>query len=164
MKYYLTIDELKLELTVSGYLEAKIKGQDVNVDLVKLDDIRYSAILNLKTYIFEISKIDGEYFLIYKNRKIPFLVETEKDLMMKQMKKVSGADSNRSEIKAPMPGLVVKIEVTVGQHVSKGQGLIILEAMKMENEIKAPISGTVTKISVSEKQNVEKNSVLMVIG
>lgn len=164
MKYHLTIDELQLDANITGYLEEKIKGQDVQVDLVKLDEIRYSAIINHRTYIFEISKIDGDLFLIYKNRKIPFLVETEKDLMLKQMKKASGADLNRSEIKAPMPGLVVKIEVSEGQTVSKGQGLIILEAMKMENEIKAPISGMVTKISVVEKQNVEKNSVLMVIG
>ncbi len=164
MKYHLTIDELQLDANITGYLEAKIKGQDLKVDLVRLDEIRYSAIVNHRTYIFEINKIDGDLFLIYQNRKIPFLVETEKDLMMKQMQKSSSADLNRSDIKAPMPGLVVKIEVSEGQTVSKGQGLIILEAMKMENEIKAPISGVVTKISVVEKQNVEKSSVLMVIG
>lgn len=164
MKYHVTIDELKLDILLTGFLEAKIKGHDTKVDLVKLDEVRYSAIIDHKSYVFEILRKDDELFLIYQNRRIPFVIETEKDLMMKQMKKASGADSNRSDVKAPMPGLVVKIEVAEGQQVSKGQGLIILEAMKMENEIKAPISGIVTKISVTEKQNVEKNAVLMVIG
>jgi biotin carboxyl carrier protein len=55
-----------------------------------------------------------------------------------------------------MPGLVVKLSVSVGESVKKGQGLLILEAMKMQNEIKSPMDGVVKEIKVSEKQAVEK--------
>lgn len=64
-------------------------------------------------------------------------------------------------IKAPMPGLVLKILVTVGQQINKGDGLIILEAMKMENILKATVPGIVKAIKVTERTAVEKGSVLI---
>jgi len=68
------------------------------------------------------------------------------------------------EVKAPMPGLVIKIEVTVGQTVMKGDGLLVIEAMKMENEIRSPIAGNVAKIMVSKGTAVEKGQHLMVVA
>ena len=61
-----------------------------------------------------------------------------------------------------MPGLVLKIEVEVGQAVKAGQGVVIVEAMKMENELKAPADGTVSKILVQERQTVDKGATLIV--
>ncbi|HEX8906928.1 MAG TPA: biotin/lipoyl-containing protein, partial [Longimicrobiaceae bacterium] len=75
-----------------------------------------------------------------------------------------GADSEvEKTIAAPMPGLVVKIEVEVGQHVKAGQGVIIVEAMKMENELKAPADGVVAKVLVQERQTVDKGATLIVL-
>jgi biotin carboxyl carrier protein len=67
-------------------------------------------------------------------------------------------------IKAPMPGLVLEIEVEEGQVVEAGQGLIVLEAMKMENEIKAGGAGVVQAIHVEPGQAVEKGTTLIEIG
>lgn len=164
MKYFITIEDLKFEININGYLEAKIKGQDQKVDLVRLDDVRYSAIIDHHSYVFELLKKDDDYFIQYNNKRIPITIETEKDILLKQLKKASGNDSCKSDVKAPMPGLVVRLDVVVGQQVTKGQGLLILEAMKMENEIKAPISGKILNIFISEKQSVEKNTVLLSIG
>ena len=164
MKYHVSLEDFKLDVNVTGYLEAKVKGQEQKVDLVRLDDVRFSAIIEHKSYVFELQKKDDEYFIQYKNRRIPVTIETDKDVLLKQLKKASGADSGKSDVKAPMPGLVVRLDVVVGQAVTKGQGILILEAMKMENEIKAPVTGTVTAIMVSEKQSVEKNAVLLSIG
>ncbi len=66
-------------------------------------------------------------------------------------------------VKAPMPGLVVKIETKVGDVVTRGQGVMVVEAMKMENEVRSPSSGTVKEILVRERQTVEKGEVLVVI-
>lgn len=66
-------------------------------------------------------------------------------------------------VKAPMPGLVVKIEAKVGQSVTRGQGVVVVEAMKMENEVRASDSGVVKEIRVKERQTVEKGEVLVVI-
>lgn len=76
----------------------------------------------------------------------------------------AGGPSRGGVLKAPMPGLVVRIQVAVGDTVEAGQGLVVLEAMKMENELKAPAAGTVTAISAVPGQAVEKGAVLLSLG
>ena len=66
-------------------------------------------------------------------------------------------------LKAPMPGRVTLIEVTVGQAVAPGDGLIVLEAMKMENEFRAQVAGTVREIRAEVGQAVNPGDVLLVI-
>ena len=67
------------------------------------------------------------------------------------------------QLKAPMPGLVVRVEVEVGDAVAAGQGVVIVEAMKMENELKAPADGAVAEVRVEPGQPVEKGAVLLVL-
>ena len=66
-------------------------------------------------------------------------------------------------IKAPMPGLVVRVEVTIGQAVETGTGLVVVEAMKMENELRAPQRGVVQQIHVSAGERVEKGTPLVTL-
>lgn len=66
-------------------------------------------------------------------------------------------------VKAPMPGLVVRIEVEVGQQVAAGVGLVVVEAMKMENELRAPRAGVVAKLHVAVGQAVEKGAALVTL-
>ena len=68
------------------------------------------------------------------------------------------------KVAAPMPGTIVSVNVTDGQSVKKGDVLVVLEAMKMENEIKAPKDGTVTGISVSKGESVDTGATLVTIG
>ena len=76
----------------------------------------------------------------------------------------STATANTGEpVKAPMPGVVLDIKVSVGQAVKNGDCLIILEAMKMENEIFCPIDGTVESITATKGQNVNSGDVLITI-
>lgn len=67
-------------------------------------------------------------------------------------------------VKAPMPGNILKISVTVGQKVAEGETLLVLEAMKMENEVTADRSGTVTRIIAAKGQTVETGDPLVVIS
>jgi biotin carboxyl carrier protein len=67
-------------------------------------------------------------------------------------------------VAAPMPGLVVRVEVTEGQRVDAGAGLVVVEAMKMENELRAPGPGVVTRIHVAAGQAVEKGAPLVTLG
>ena len=73
---------------------------------------------------------------------------------------VAGGES----VKAPIPGNILKVNVSVGQNVKAGQVLVVLEAMKMENEIMAPKSGTVTQVLVTKGSSVSSGDVLIVIG
>ena len=67
-------------------------------------------------------------------------------------------------VKAPMPGTILKVNVTAGQSVKAGDIMFILEAMKMENEIFAPVDGTLGAVNVSKGQNVESGTVLTTIA
>lgn len=68
-----------------------------------------------------------------------------------------------TNVESPMPGVILDIKVNVGDTVSEGQPIFVLEAMKMENDINAPVSGTIAAISVSKQANVETGTVLAVI-
>ena len=74
-----------------------------------------------------------------------------------------GPHSGEVQIKSPMPGLIVATPVSEGQAVKKGQTVVVLESMKMENELKAPRDGTVTAVKVVPRQNVEQHQVLVVL-
>jgi biotin carboxyl carrier protein len=73
----------------------------------------------------------------------------------------AAGSGNLKEIKAPMPGLILDLKVAPGDVVKKGDVVLILEAMKMENSIKSPGDGVVKAVNVSLKQSVEKNQVLI---
>ncbi len=73
-------------------------------------------------------------------------------------------DVEGTPLMAPMPGTIISYEKNVGDSVSEGETLVILEAMKMENELPAPVSGTLKAINCSGGDSVAKNDVLCVIG
>jgi biotin carboxyl carrier protein len=75
----------------------------------------------------------------------------------------SSAASAAKEVIAPMPGRIVKVLVKAGDRVAGGQGLVVVEAMKMENELRSPREGTVAAVRVSEGMSVEANAVLVVV-
>ena len=75
-----------------------------------------------------------------------------------------GQTSGIGKILAPLPGAVLKILVAVGDQVTEGQTVAVMEAMKMENEIEAPVSGKVSKIDVKEGDTILENALIMSIG
>ena len=76
---------------------------------------------------------------------------------------VAAAPAGGEKVNAPMPGTILSVNVKVGDAVKKGQVLVVLEAMKMENEIMAPVDGTVTFVGVNQGATVESGSALCVI-
>jgi biotin carboxyl carrier protein len=83
------------------------------------------------------------------------------DALLEQLGMGDAASAKVNDLKAPMPGLIVDIKVQVGDTIKKGDSLLILEAMKMENVLKSVGDGKVKAIKVSPKQNVEKNQILV---
>jgi biotin carboxyl carrier protein len=78
-------------------------------------------------------------------------------------KRGAGATDGPQSITAPMPGRIVKVLVTPGDAVAARQGLVVVEAMKMENELRSPKAGTVTEVRVTQGQSVEARAVLVVV-
>ena len=127
--------------------------------------------LKLDDRVFEISALAsltnnfGESTVLYVNGgPYELIVDDRRSLLKKNLMRVGATSAQGQVIRAPMPGKVVKIEVEVGAHVLPGTGLIVLEAMKMENEIKASARGTVDSIHVEAGKAVEKGELLLSIS
>jgi len=90
-------------------------------------------------------------------------LEDERSTILKKFQQRAHSESSLVTIKAPMPGLIVRLEAKEGEFVKKGQGVVVVEAMKMENEIKAPLAGTITEIMVTRHMAVEKGAPLLQI-
>ncbi|MEJ5994146.1 biotin/lipoyl-containing protein [Pedobacter sp. Du54] len=88
-------------------------------------------------------------------------VEDQFDQLLKQLGMDNLSTSKVQQIKAPMPGLVLNVLVTEGDEVKKGDNLLVLEAMKMENMIKSPTDGIIKKVAIKQGDKVEKNEVLI---
>lgn len=88
-------------------------------------------------------------------------VKDEQDLLLERFGLADALADAEAELRAPMPGLVLKVAVEEGQAVEEGEGLLVLEAMKMENELTAPAAGTVEAVHVAEGDAVGKNDLLI---
>lgn len=101
--------------------------------------------------------------VLFDGQEYSAKVEDQRQRMLRSIGGGAKEHGAALSLKAPMPGLVVKIEVKVGDEVKRGQGIVVVEAMKMENEVRAPGNGTVKEIRVKERQVVEKGEVLVVL-
>ena len=157
---------LRITLNQQEYLFDKkaetvmLNGHTVNADVVKLDKNKFHVIINHSSYNIELLAKDENaknQIILVNGQKQSVEIKDKYDDLLKQlgMDKLMGNKANL--LKAPMPGLVLKVLVTEGQAVKKGDGLLILEAMKMENIIKASSDGIVKKIHIEEKNIVDKN-------
>jgi len=142
---------------------AEIDGKSIPIQLNETDGTHiFSALVGNSSYELEIRRNGSSYLLFYDGISLESFVEDERMARLKKSMGQSARQAQEKEIKAPMPGLVVTIEVEPGQQIKKSDGLLIIEAMKMENEIKAPFDAVVKEVKVSEKQAVEKEQVMMV--
>lgn len=141
-----------------------INGEAQHFDLKHLHLGSYHLILNGISYEMEVLKSDSlskEYLIRVNGKKIEINFKTKYDELLKELGMDASAVVRVGDLKAPMPGLVVNIPVEEGQSISKGDTLVVLEAMKMENSLKALADATVKKIAVKKGQAVEKNEVLI---
>jgi biotin carboxyl carrier protein len=133
-------------------------------DLVHIANQTFHLIFNHKSYTVEILEVESESknISIKLNGNVySFSVKDRFDLLLEQMGMSANAGAKLAELKAPMPGLVLTIAVEIGQEVKKGDSLLVLEAMKMENVIKSPADVKIKSIAISKGQAVEKNQLLI---
>jgi acetyl/propionyl-CoA carboxylase alpha subunit len=163
MKYHVRIGESQHEVVLDGDgvhvdgvtvaarlteitgtpLRAVTIGDEVHRAVVRKGTGRGHYVLWLDGYRFEVEALD------------------ERARVISELSKVSAAAAGPAPLSAPMPGLIVRVTVDVGARVQAGQGLIVMEAMKMENELRALSAGTVKAVHVSAGTVVEKGAILV---
>lgn len=143
-----------------GNLFIKQNGSERMADLVRLKNNRYSLIIGGRSHEIGVDHLPDGYAISRGARSASFRVE---DYELAKMKKAAGIDIGQKikNVSAPMPGLIVNIQCAAGDEVKKGDPLLVMEAMKMENEIKSPLAGKVKTINVAPRQSVDKGQVLV---
>ena len=111
--------------------------------------------------LMEISEDRKKVTALVNGKKAELNIQSETDLLLEKMGVSGSSQTSAKKIKAPMPGLIVKVLVEIGEEVEKGQVLLNFEAMKMENQLKSPGAGKVKSISVGKGDKVEKGQVLV---
>jgi biotin carboxyl carrier protein len=142
--------------------EVTIDGHAVQVDAAKSGRTIYSVIEDGKQFEVIVDESGAHGYDVLVGGQLFHLqaLDERSKLLTASVKAVA---SGPQRVEAEMPGKVVKISAPAGTPVQEGQGVVILEAMKMENEIKSPIEGVVSEIGVSEGQTVETGALLFVV-
>ena len=158
--------EYKVDLNSNSgnKIEGKINDTLFSSDFIKIGDGFYNLINENKTYTLEIVKhIPEEKTLLVKINNTPYSlsIKDKYDELLHNLGLDNLATKKVNDVKAPMPGMVLNIVVTEGQEIKKGDPLIILEAMKMENVLKSPTDDIIKKIAVTQGVAVEKDQLLI---
>ncbi len=165
MRYHAIVDgadhELEIEELAANSYRIKIGERSFDVDLRRTHGTSLLAIVGNRTFDFSISA-EGDDLLLISRRGVNrvTLVDTSRRRLQAGGERVV---TGRVELKAMMPGRVVNLLVKAGDEVAADQGIVVVEAMKMENELKTPKAGKVIEIKVSVGQAVEKGEILAVI-
>ncbi|MEX0999825.1 MAG: biotin/lipoyl-containing protein [Thermodesulfobacteriota bacterium] len=137
----------------------KINEKDIPVEFEKIDDNLYSIILGGKSLTIGVLK-DGKNLQVFMDGDL-FEIQA---ISERDQRKSSQVLSGVQEIKSPMPSRVVKILKDEGDEVAADEGVVVVEAMKMESELKSPIDGKVTDVAVNEGDAVEAGTTLLIVS
>lgn len=154
--------QYKIRIDNSAY---NLAESDLNkIDLFKINDNTYHSIFNNKSTIIEIQESDfnKKYYKIEIEGEIFELeINTPLELEINQLGFENRNSKKITNIKAPMPGLVLEILVKNGDAILNGETLVVLEAMKMENSIKIQADGVIANVLIKKGQAVEKGQILI---
>ncbi|AUP81116.1 acetyl-CoA carboxylase biotin carboxyl carrier protein subunit [Flavivirga eckloniae] len=151
--------------TVNNTFDFEIKNGDIsNLDTLQISGSKFHVLEQNKSYEAEITKADfnkKSYEVKINNNSYNINIANDLDLLIKEMGFAIGSIKHVDSVKAPMPGLILEINVEANQEVKEDTPLLILEAMKMENIITSPRDGVIKSISVNNGDAVEKNQLLI---
>jgi len=167
MRYTAQIDDRTFTIDITegpGRLELSVDGKPVDADWEWLgSDNDMSLLIDGRSYDLNIEPQNGQLRIYHNGERFLCTVQDERLAELRRLAGDTGVTDGKSEIKAPMPGLILKVFAEPGAEVAKGDRLLIIEAMKMENELKSPRDGIIKAIHCTEQQAVEQGKVLLVL-
>jgi len=156
---------MNFKVSVNSNLDLEISSEDVTkLDAIKISENSYHLLHNNKSYNYEIisSNFNSKtYEVKINNNSYHISILNDLDMLIKDMGFSIGTAKHIDLIKAPMPGLILEINVTKGQTVKENDALLILEAMKMENVLISPREGIIKSIAVKKGDPVDKGALLI---
>jgi biotin carboxyl carrier protein len=164
MIYNVTIDgtEYRLELDLTaGRWRCLLDGREVEMDVILTRSDVLSIVVERKSYEIRRERVEGDS-RIWVGDQV-YAVEVRDPRSLRGRKRRADHEKGALRLVAPMPGKVVRFLVSENSTVEAGQGVVVVEAMKMQNEIKSPKKGTIRKILASEGMAVNAGDVLAIV-
>jgi biotin carboxyl carrier protein len=156
-KYTVEIEEIGKSL-----YRVAVDGNEFMLDGKKTGRTNYSLIVDNRSFEIEVDQRGDEYRVLVDGRNYRVNLIDERRVRTSDVSEVAGLQG-RQAVSVPMPGKVIAVLVSEGDQVEKGQGLVIVEAMKMENEVRSPIAGEIKQIKVKQGDTIEGGATLVVV-
>lgn len=138
---------------------------DASLVVKQLSPTAYHVMKGERSFVIGVEPVDGSsYRVTLAGRETVAHVRTAKDRLLDRYGVAASASTGGASVKAPMPGLVLRVLVGEGDVVERGQGLVVLEAMKMENELSSPVDGRIQAVHAAVGDAVGKNTPLIEIA
>ncbi len=157
--------EQKFKVVVNGEMEFFFTKEEIeSLDIKQYSHDFFHVIKDqksFKTQLLQTKFLNKAYTLKINSRSYEVKISNELDLLIEDMGLTLAAANVVNDIKAPMPGLILDVQVKEGEEVKEGDYLLVLEAMKMENTLTAPRDGIVKSVSVKKGETVDKNQLLI---
>ena len=153
-----------MKARVNEQFDFSFKSNDFDWNCVEVRDGQFHVLFkgrSLVADVVEVNTTEKNFVIRINNNNYSVQLKDQYDELLQSLGMDSLKNQKESEIKAPMPGRVLDVMLSAGSSVVKGDGVLVLEAMKMENVIKSPTDGVIKKIAVVKDQAVEKNEVLV---
>ena len=162
MKYIAEIDglDLPIEILDDHHICFGKEILDVNLAAISGQPL-YSLIVNGESFEGYVYPDDGGWQVLLLGRSYSVKIEDERERHLRSSEVDFIKRDREFTLKAPMPGLAIAVLVIENQKVDKGQVLIILESMKMQNELRAPFAGTVVRVRIKSGESVQQKQVLL---
>ncbi len=162
MKYITTVEGKQFQVEIIDEKHVSVDGKVYEVDFESVSGQPvYSLIVDGKSHEGYAARGDEDWQVLLHGRLYPITVEDEREKRLRSAAGGGVAETGEFHLRAPMPGLVVAVPVEEGQAVKRGQVLVILESMKMQNELKSPRDGTIGRLRIKAGETVEQKQTLL---
>jgi biotin carboxyl carrier protein len=162
MKYITTVEDRQFLVEIIDDKHISVDGKVYEVDFESVSGQPvYSLIVDGRSHESYVAPGDHDWQVLLRGRLYPVTVEDEREKRLRSAAGGGVAETGEFHLRAPMPGLIVAILVGEGQAIQKGQVLLILESMKMQNELKSPRDGVIGRVRVKAGETVEQKQTLL---
>ena len=165
MKYITKVNDQEYTIEIDHENQIRVDGQLYSVDFHQLTEGGIlSLLLNNRSLEAIVEERDQAWEVLIQGELYTVQVQDERAYRLAKARGSTAEVTGEATVKSPMPGLIIAVLVEEGQIVQKGEQIIILESMKMENELRSPRAGLVKQVMIEPGASVEKDQLLVSIG